>query len=230
MTTISTLVTDAAFQAGVLGQDQTLSSGDSQLILRVLQRMLDSWSNEKLMIYANDAETFTMTAGTQSYSTSILTNGRPVAITSLRATLGTVDYPIDEIDQLTWNDIAVKSIQSIPRQMYYDTAFPNANMFFFPVPNANYTITMYCQRALSGNTPLTLTTTLSMPLGYEQAIVDGLSVAISPFFGKQATQQMVANMIASRAKLKRVNFTPLEMDTPFDGSGDISNAFPARTF
>jgi len=230
MTTISTLVTDSMFLAGVLGQDQTPTSGDSQLVIRILQRMLDSWSNEKGMIYANDVETFNMVGGTQAYSTSLLTNGRPVAITSMRATLSNIDYPIDQMDQDEWNAIPVKNVQSIPRKFYYDTAYPNAQMFFYPVPNAAYVVSLYCQRQLTGTTPLTLTTTLSMPLGYEAAIVNCLAVDLSPYFGKQATQQMVAQASSTRSKLKRTNYFPLEMDTPFEKSSDISNSFPARTF
>ena len=228
MTTVATLITDAAYAAGVLGQDQTLSSGDSQLFLRVLQRMLDSWSNEKQMIFLNDVESFTMTAGTQAYSTALLTNGRPVAITSLRLSLSGIDYPCEPMDQNQWNDIAVKSVSSIPQRYYYDDGYPQATMFFYPVPYANFTVNMYCQRQLQGN--LNMTDTLLMPLGYEQAIVDGLAVAVLPFFGKQATPQQVAQMKQSRAVLKRTNYQPLEVSTPFDDVGDISNAFPYRGF
>jgi hypothetical protein len=112
--------------------------------------------------------------------------------------------------------------------MYYDDGYPNATMFFYPVPYAAFTCYMYCQRQLQGN--LTLTSTLSMPLGYEAAIVAGLAFDICPSFGKQATPQMIAEMKQTRAVLKRVNYMPLEMNTPFDQPVDISNAFPYRTF
>jgi hypothetical protein len=216
------------YAAGILGQDQTPSSGDSQLVLRRLQRMLDSWSNERLMIFLNDVESFTMTAGQNSYSTSLLTAGRPVAISSLRVNLNNIDYPVDQIDQLAWNGITYKATSAIPRQMYYDDAYPNATMFFYPTPYAAFTCYMYCQRQLAGN--LTLTSTLSMPLGYEAAIVAGLAVDLCQSFGKQPTPQMLADMKQTRAVLKRVNYMPLEMTTPFDGSTDISGAFPYRGF
>jgi hypothetical protein len=230
MTTISTLVTDAMYAARVLGQDQTPSSGDSQLVLRRLQRMLDSWSNESSMIFLNDVESFQMTAGVASYSTSLLTAGRPVSINSMRVTLNNIDYPVDFIDQIRWNQISYKLTTSIPSQMYYDDGFPQATMFFYPIPYAAFTCNMYCKRQLTGGTPLTLTTVLSMPLGYEAAIVAGLAVDISPSFGKQPTPDMLREKTETRSVLKRVNYMPLEMNSPFDRPQDISSAFPYRGF
>lgn len=215
--------------ARVIGQDQTVASGDGQLVLRRLNRMLDSWSNEKQMIFSNDSESFNMVAGQQSYSTALLPSGRPVAINSMRVSLNNLDYPVDFIDQLKWNDITYKLTQSIPRWCYYDGAYPNASMFFYPVPYAAFTCTVYAQRVLSA--PLTLATNLTMPAGYEAAIVAGLAVDISPSFVKQPTPAMMLDKTETRAVLKRTNFQPLEMETPFDGNtADISNAFPYRTF
>ena len=228
MTAVVTLIQDAMYAAQVLGQDQTPSSADSQLVLRRLQRMLDSWSNESQMIFLNDVESFVMTPGVASYSTSLLTAGRPVSINSLRVNLNNIDYPVDQIDQLEWNGITYKSTSAIPRKMYYDDGFPQATMFFYPVPYAAFTCYMYCKRQLAAG--LTLTSTLSMPLGYESAIVANLAVDISPSFGKQATPQMVNDAKQTRAVLKRTNYMPMVMESPFDQSTDISGAFPYRGF
>lgn len=228
MTAVSTLVYDAMYQAGVLGQDQTPSSGDVNLVLRRLNRMLDSWSNESLMKFDDSSQTFTMTAGTQSYSTSLLGNSRPISFDSMRVNLNGIDYPVDFIDQQKWNAISYKSTTAIPRYMYYDGAYPNGMMFFYPIPYAAFTCYIYSQNQLQGN--LTLTTTLLMPIGYEAAIVDGLAVDIMPSFGKQATPQQVGMARDSKSRLKRTNFQPLEMVTPFDETLDLSNTFPFRGF
>ena len=227
MTAVVTLITDALYASGVYGQDQTISSGDQQLVVRRLNRLLDSWSNEKNMIYLNDSEQFSMTAGQQSYSTSLLSS-RPVSINSMRVSLNNIDYSVDFIDQLAWNDIGYKNVPAIPTMCYYDDAFPNANMFFFPVPYANFTCTLYCQRLLTG--ALTLTSDIAMPAGYEAAIVAGLAVDICPTFGKQASPQLIADMKQTRAVLMRTNFSPLEMVTPYDKSDNYSNSFIYRGF
>lgn len=229
MTTVAVIIQDAMYAARVLGQDQTVSSGDGQLVLRRLNRMLDTWSNEKLLIYANDQESFLMTAGQQIYSTSLLPSGRPVAINSMRVTLSNIDYPVDFIDQLKWNGISYKPVQAIPNQCYYDAAFPNANFYFYPIPYAAFTCTLYAQRVLSS--PLLMATDLTLPPGYEAAIVAALAVDISPSFGKQPTPAMLLDKTETRAVLKRTNYTPLEMVTPFgNNDSDISNAFLYKGF
>jgi hypothetical protein len=232
MTAVSVLVQDAMYAAQVLGQDQTPTSGDSQLVLRRLNRMLDSWSNEKQMIYANQTETFTMTANVGSYSTSLLTNGRPVAINGMKVTLSSLDYPVEFIDQLKWNAITYKDAPSIPRWCYYEPGYPNGTMNFYPEPYAAFVCSVDCQRVLSA--PLLMATDLALPPGYEAAIVAGLAVDIWPSFkGKQPIpNDLKEDRRQTRSVLKRTNYTPMEMDTPFDNdrAGDISNSFPYRTF
>lgn len=215
MTTVSTLVYDAMYAARVLGQDETPTSADVQLVLRRLNRMLDSWSNEKQMIFLNDSETFTLTAGQQAYSTSLLAEGRPININSMRLNLNGIDYPVSQIDQQKWNAIPIKSVSSIPVWFYYDGAMPNAQMFFYPVPFAAFTAYIYCQRPLAG--ALTLTDTLTMPQGYEAAIVAGLAADIWPSFkAGDVPKALIAERTQTRAVLKRTNFNPMEMVNPID--------------
>lgn len=230
MTTVATLVNDAAYAAQVLGQDQTISSGDAQLILRRLNRMLDSWSNEKLMIYVNDTQSFTMTPDVNAYSTALLSGGRPVAINSMTVLLNSIYYSVDMIDILKWNDISYKITQAIPNQCYYNASFPDGMMYFYPTPYAAFTCNVDCQNVLSS--PLLLSTNLTLPPGYEAAIVAGLAYDIwSSFKSGDPTPAMRDDMIRTRAVLKRNNFVPLEMDTPFaQDTGDISNAFLYKGF
>lgn len=232
MATATDLVQDAMFAAQVLGQDQTPASGDSQLVLRRLNRMLDSWSNEKQMIFANSTESFTMTDGTASYSTTVLTNGRPVSINGMYVKLSDINYPVDMIDQLRWNAISYRLTSSIPNQCFYDATYPNGTMNFYPVPYAAFTCYVDCQRVLAS--PLVMSTNLTLPPGYEAAIVAGLAVDIWPSFkGKQPIpNDLKEDKRQTRSVLKRNNYTPMEMGTPFDNdrAGQISNSFPYRNF
>lgn len=231
MTTVAILVNDAAFDAQVLGQDQTLSSGDAQLLLRKLNRMLDSWSNESQMIFSNTAQTFLMTPSVATYSTSLLSLGRPVSIDSMTVTLNNIDYPVEMIDLYKWNEITYKLTESVPNQCYYNADIPNGQFNFYPRPYAAFTCTVYCKYQLS-QVPLILASDLVLPPGYEAAIVAGLAVeAWNSFKSGDPSASMVKKMIDTRAVIKRTNFQPLEMDTPFDENyGDISNAFLYKGF
>ena len=232
MTTVATLCQDAAFEAKVLGQDQTLYAGDAQLILRWLNRMLDSWTNERQMIFNNEVATFTMTPGVATYLTSVLPKGRPTAITAMKVRLNNIDYEVTFIDLYKWNEISYKLTQSIPDQCYYNPNFPDGEMNFYPVPYADFTCTVTANYPLGGTTALTLADDLVMPAGYESAIVSNLAVEIwESFKGGEPPASLQAKATKSKAVLKRTNFQPLEMNTPFDQKyDDISNAFLYRGF
>lgn len=230
MTTVATLVNDAAYQAQVLGQDQTLSSGDAQLILRRLNRMLDSWSNEKQLIYNNEVATFTMAPSVATYLTSVLPKGRPIAITAMKVNLNNIDYDVTMIDLYKWNEISYKLTESIPNQCYYNPNFPDGEMNFYPRPYAAFTCTVTANYPISNT--LLLSDNLVLPAGYEAAIVAGLAVDIWPSFkGGPPDQFLLADAQRTRAVIKRTNFQALEMDTPFDQKyDDISNAFLYKGF
>ncbi len=230
MTAVVTLVEDAAYKAKVLGQDQAMSSGDAQLILRILNRMLASWANERMLIFGITDEVFTMTASQSDYSTTLFPEGRPTAILSMYVTLNNINYPVDMIDVQKWNAIAYKLTESIPNQCYYNPSFPDGALHFYPKPYAAFTCTANCQYPLSGD--VSLTTDLLLPEGYEQAIVDNLAVMIWPYFKDgQPSGQMAKEAMDSKAVIKRNFTTVLEMETPFGNpTGDISNAFLYKGF
>lgn len=228
MTAVATLVQDAAYAAQILGADQTLSSGDAQLILRRLNRMLDSWSNERQMIFATQTDTFLMSPGVGSYSTALMTAGRPISIQSMKVTFQNLDYPVNFIDQQQWNSITVKNIDAIPTNCFYDPTFPNGTMNFYPRPYAQFLCSVDTQRVLSA--PVVMATDLALPEGYEAAIVAGLAVDIWPSFkGKQPVpRDLKEDKTQTRAVLKRTNYVPLEMSTPFgyDPVSGATNGFP----
>jgi hypothetical protein len=211
-----TLVNDAATFAGVLGQDQaTLSDNDSQTILRFLNRMVDSWSTENAMIYAISTETLALSAGVATYLSSGLAGGRPVNVGAINVTYGGVNYDLTKIDATAYSQIGIPSIQAIPTQVYIDMGMPNATFTFFPVPFAPMVANVDCQRLLA-STPITLTTSVVMPPGYERALVCNLAKEICPVFMRQVTNDIREAAMKSMKALKKINFTPLVMRTDFD--------------
>lgn len=232
MTATATLVQDAMFAAQILGSDQTAASADVQLVLRRLNRLLDLRSNERQLIFANQTESFVMTAGLGQYSTTLLTNGRPIAIGSMTVTLSQITYSVNMRDQLWWNDQGYKPIDAIPVNCWYDATYPNGTMNFFPRPYGPFVCAVDCQRKLTG--PLLLTTDIALPEGYEAWIVAELACDIWPSFkGRQPlNRDLLADRTMARATLKRQNYSPLEMALPW-GDGWLeatSNGFLYKGF
>lgn len=224
----SDIVIDALFACGAYGQGDNLSNADAQLCLRRLNRMLDSWSNLRTLCYQVGYQTFNTVAGQQQYSSALLSGGRPVSVDSMFARLSNVDYPISLIDNQTWGDIAYKPVQSVPSMCWLDTGFPDTTFNFYPIPNAVYTMYVACVDKLS--TPITLTTVIALPPGYEKAMVDNLAVDIAPSFGRQVSPQMAQDALASRKLVETTNYSPLLMDSPFTWQPDFSLGFLYKGF
>lgn len=225
--TIEVILQDAMFAAKVLGQDQVPQAGDLQLSLRILRRMLDTWANDTLMVYATNTDTFTMVPGTASYLTSLLPQ-RPVSIAAIRVRLSDIDNPVTFIDLDAWNAIPYKQASSIPTNCYYEPSFPDGLMNFYPTPQAAYTCYVDSRVTYSD---LDLNTVLQMPPGYEDAIVNNLAVLLYPYFRNgDVPAHLQRAAVESKAALKRTNYQPLEMNVGIVHQADISNSFPYRTF
>jgi hypothetical protein len=225
----SQLVQDALFACGSYGVGDNLADADAQLVLRRLNRMLDSWTNERAMIFGIARDSFTMSPGVADYSTTLLTTiGRPVQVLTIVTTLNNVWYGCDMISDDAFQKIPYKLTQSIPEQCYYDEAYPNAQFHFYPIPFAAFTC--YISAVTPLTSTVTLSTVLALPQGYEKAIVDSLAVDIAPSFGQQITAQMDRDATNSRAVIKRNNYVSPVMDTPFIIRYDPSNGFIYRGF
>lgn len=229
---VSQLITDALLQATVIGIDQQLDDARSSIGLRRLQRMIDSWANVRDLIFATTQESFTMTANQASYSTTLLTSGRPVSVDSMWVSLNSIDYPVQMRSEQWYNAITYKPTAAVPDNCYYDPSMPNGAFYFYPVPYAAFTCYVVRCDALTG--ALTMNTVLTMPKGYEKALVDCLAVDVFPSM-KGSAKPIPADLRAAGNEAKRVlkvtNYVALEMSTPFDSNdGNFSNAFLYKAF
>lgn len=203
MTTAAQVVNDALLAAGVGDQYNALDATTSQLALRVFNRMLDSWSNDSLVIYNRSEDNFPMVSGQSAYSTSLLTV-RPIELTHAFVRQNNVDYQCDLIGAEDYARIAYKPTTGLPDQLYYNAGFPTGVLNFFPTPGTNYTAYVGYLAPLADMG--TLQTTLSLPPGYERALVYGLSCDMAPFLGVQVTPSMVDLAKSSKHKVKRANY------------------------
>jgi hypothetical protein len=218
VSTARELIYDAMTAAGILGQgDVAPSNADAQIALRRLQRMLDSWSVDNLMVYSTTQETITLSAGDPSYTTSNLsTSSRPVDLEPAFIRLSGTDYPLHRVTRQEYADIAYKASEGMPTVVWYEPTMTAGAFLFYPTPSETMTAYFNVRRVLASS--LTLDTSFSLPPGYETAIVDNLTVELcGGGFGAQVTQEMRDAAFRSKAILKRQNFVVPMLWTPFDG-------------
>lgn len=217
MTTARDLVEDAAAEIGELANDTALSSADAERILRRLNRMLSAWASERLMVYALTQETLALSAGVASYSSTLLSGGRPVRLESAMLRIDGADYPLDIVTDREYNAIPDKTVQATPEVVYARMSYPNATFYFWPVPSVSMTCYATMTRELTAT--LSLSTTVALPPGYEEAIVSNLALLIAPMFGTQASDTTIASARDGKARLKVLNYVPLEMSLGLPTTG-----------
>lgn len=211
--TVSDIVTRAARALGFLGRTETMSSADMTDGVNCLNEMLDSWSNEKLNSYVTLQRSFTLTIGTQTYtigSGGTINSTRPFDIDSaFLRDANSNDYPIRVIGRLEWDRIGDKTTTSqIPDTLFYDSQYPLGIINIFPVPLAAYTV--YFNSTLDETTYTTLTTAISMPVGYVLAYVLNLALHMMSYgfpclLSDRDYQRLVINAAEAKGNIKRAN-------------------------
>lgn len=215
MTTASQVITRAAQSIRYLARGEVLSAQDANDGLTAFNAMLDSWSNENLFSYVVLERSFTLTVGTSAYT--IGTGGtlnvtRPLDITQAYVQdTNANNFLMNIRTRDWWNQIGNRGstiTSQIPTDLFYDPQFPLGVINIFPTPLLGYTV--FYDSTQQQVDPSALTTTISMPEGYERAYVLNLAIEmVSAGFPCMLSDKDYATLIenASRAKanVKRTN-------------------------
>lgn len=188
MTTVRTLIESALKKGNILAVGESLDNEDATDALFELNAMLDSWSVEGGLIYNETIETFPLT-GAVSYtigSGADFDTDKPYEITSVYVSNGDTDYSLESYDQEQYAGITNKDNGGTPSYYYYNNNFPTATIFLYPKPVGVNSITINSYKPLGNFASLNETVTL--PKGYEGAIVYNLWVRLASNYGKQVTQ------------------------------------------
>ena len=203
MTTAGDQIAGALRLIGVLAEGETASAATMQDGLVALNQMLDSWSTERLSIYATQDQTFTWPANTISRTigpTGNFIGNRPVALddsTYFRDTTSGVSYGIKIINQEQYDGIALKTVtSSFPQVIWVNMDMPNMGMYLYPVPTTALEFHFISVTELAQ--PATLATALAFPPGYMRAFKYCLACEIAPEFGVEPSRTV--QRIASVAK------------------------------
>jgi len=218
MTTAQDLITGALQLLGVYDPGQALTAADAALGLEVMGDMFDSWSNESLTCYAWLTSQITLVANQQSYPVgpgSSFNTVRPIRILEDPGTCfirdsNQNDYPIQVLPQDMWNLIGLKTNTSdIPDTLFYDPQFPQGIINIFPIPTIAYTL--FYSSYLQLVDPSVLTSSVSLPPGYNKMIKFNLAIDLKPYFDDANLDPVViAQAAESKANVKRSNMKVVE--------------------
>lgn len=212
MTTARGIITKAMQKAGIVTKNESPSSDEISDGLDSLNAMLGSWSNESLLIYQRQTEQFTINANDGTYtigSGADFNTTRPTYIVSAYLTSNQIDYPLDIISDEIYANIGDKSVGGIPNWLNYNNGYTTGTIKLYPIPTTSYTLNLLSEKPF---TTLALDDTVSLPPGWEQAVIYNLAVILAPEYGQPVDQSIYQIATDSKAAIKLNTLKSRSMD------------------
>ena len=230
MPAVSTLIVNSLILTGEKTiQVSSLTTAEQNYHLSRLNSMMDSWSNERLMIHQYSQTSFALTASQGSYTIGSGGNfnmTRPTKIVDpcfLRDADNT-DTPLQIINAETYGRIPDKTLDgTYPQYLYYDAGYSatsTATLFLYPEPQAGLTLFINTYQPLQ--TFSTISVTLQLPPGYQDAIE--LNYAVRSALGVvSVSPELERAAMKAKAAIKSQNLpAPISrMDFSYGWRGDI---------
>lgn len=223
------LVTAALRKAGVIATGETPSAAEMQDGLSCLNLMIDSFSNEGLLLYKYSRILLTLTPGQASYT---LGPGGQLDVdyfmklseARVISQPGNVELPVRIQNIQRFADVTIKDMQStIVTDIFIDGDYPLYNLTVWPVPNQAQTLVLYVQNALTR--VATSADTIAMPPGYESMLTYNLTVEYGAEFGVQINPMHIEKANETKANIKRQNHKPVYMKSDVQGLTSNNSGF-----
>lgn len=228
MTTAREIIVKAMQKVGILFKTEQPSADEINDGLSSLNAMLSSWSNDSLNCVARVIENFPLVGGTADYTIGTgqtFNTARPVFIVESHVRVSTIDYPLTIIpDAVYQGDIPYKDQQGIPQFLNYNNGYPYGTLRLYPVPSTDYTIYILSEKELS---QFTLNDTVSLPPGWEMALIYNLALILAPEYGQQADAVTVQMAVDSKRAIQRAIAKNRTMDAEpqVNPAGNIYNGW-----
>ena len=209
MTTAGDIIYGALRLIGQLAEGEVPSADTAQDALAAMNMMIDSWSTERLAVYATQDQTFTWPAGQATRTlgpTGNFVGLRPVLLddATYYVDLQGLSFMPAIINEAEYNAIVLKTVTSTyPQVIYAEASNPNATYSIYPVPTQ--ALVWHFISVLELAQPATLGTELVFPPGYLRAFRYNLACELAPEFGVEPSPQVTRVAMVSKRNLKRIN-------------------------
>jgi hypothetical protein len=194
-TTALNICQDALFEIGVLAPGESLQAADGAFALGKLNRLIDNWNAERAAVYSDQFEAYTLVPSLAPHTigptgATFTVTQRPVTIEGASVILDNVTpavyVPIAVRDAAWWDAQTVPDLTAeFPTDVYYEPAWPNGKLWFWPVPTTAYGVNLMTRIVLA---ELTLASSFSLPPGYKDAITLTLAEDLASPYGAQISQ------------------------------------------
>jgi len=220
MATAGDIINGSLRLIGQLAEGEVPSADTAQDALNAMNQMIDSWSTERLAVFATQEQVFiwpTSAASRTLGPTGDFVGERPIKVddsTYFKDSTSGLSFGIKLINQQQYNAIALKTVTSTyPQVMWVNETYPNIEMTIYPMPFKALEWHIVSVQPLSS--AATLATDLSFPPGYLRAFRYNLACELAPEFGVEPSPQVQRIAMTSKRNLKRINNPGDIMSMPF---------------
>lgn len=202
---------------GVLGVGQSALAEDINDAFANLNGMIAQWRIAKLEIY-REITTSLVSTGAQSYTVGsggdFNISIRPNQIKSAFVRQNNVDFPLREIHaREDYNKIRLKNLGTFPTNFFYDPAYPLANLYFWPIPQASI-YSLFISTLDSLQKFINLNDVITLPEEYYLALWTNLALILAPLYGQSVSPDLRALARASLGKIKTNNTQIATLEMP----------------
>ena len=234
MTTVREVCQDALLELGVTDLIDVMDAAKGQYMLRLLNRMIQVWNTEELMVYTLNRTEYPLTAGKQVYTYGTggdINAARPVRIQAMsvlinNATATPLEISVDLLTDEEWQAVAIKQTPSLfPTKCWVTGNFPLNSLWLWPVPqDATVKLVVYTWGKTEAFADLS--DPVVFPNGYDEAIVTNLALHAASSFGVAPMPSLISRAMGSRSKVQSLNNEPLyaSLDPTLVGSKGGTNA------
>jgi hypothetical protein len=233
MATVQDIVTASLRLISVIATGETPEDVDLQDGREALNLMLGNWSAKRLLVPVLTEESFTLVVGTGTYTIgtgATFSTARPLRIESafLRDSEN-IDTDIEIISRDKHNDRVLKTTEGRPEDLFYEDTYPNGTIKLLYVPDEAYTLFINSWKAFTQYSALT--TTISLPDEYLEALKYNLAVRIAPEYEISVRPEVVGLALDTYNTLKNLNAPDMtaEMDDALLYRNTYSDTYDINT-
>lgn len=191
---------------GVINPHQVPTNNELTDTLEAMNIMLENWMMDGLMVVALTEENFSLAVDINEYTIGAggtFNTARPYDIKSAYIRSGTIDYPIEILTQVEFNDIVLKETTGMPYKLNYLPESPLGTVRVFFTPDSTYDLHIQTQKPLSEITDLDAEITFED--GYRAAIKWNLALEVSPEWNVELSQIVVERAQQTKNTIMALN-------------------------
>jgi hypothetical protein len=221
------IITDALGEIGVIGEGETPNANMVALGLRVLNRMLDSLSNNSSWGYFVSTESYALTG--QAFFTIGPTGDvvapRPIAIETATVVVNGITYPVKVIDNERYDILTYKALTgAYTAAIYYEPTYPNGTVYCYPICS-DATLNMRVSESVKQFANELVQ--IDMPEGYEDAIVLNLATRLARSYGREVSKDLKMDAIKAMKAVTKTNTVIPTLELPEAVMGKSGGSYAA---